>query len=86
MPMGFTTQHIEKRICQILHYRFEAPPEALVPDANLRDHIGLDSLDLIELVMALEEAYDVTISDEEVENLSTICDVTALVARKIQQR
>ena len=44
--------------------------------SNFKDDLGADSLDLFELVMALEEEYDVEIPSEELENIATVEDVT----------
>ncbi len=43
--------------------------------SNFKEDLGADSLDLFELVMALEEAYDVEIPSEELENIATVEDV-----------
>ncbi len=49
-------------------------PEEVVPEANFVDDLGADSLDLVELIMAMEEAFDMEISDEEAEKLQTVQD------------
>jgi len=43
-----------------------------VPEASFVDDLGADSLDLVELIMAMEEAFDIEISDEEAEKLQTV--------------
>lgn len=48
--------------------------DAITMDASFEDDLGADSLDLVELVMALEEEYDVEIDDEEAEKLKTVGD------------
>lgn len=50
-------------------------PGAVTEDANFKDDLGVDSLDLFELVMALEEEYGVEIPSEELENIQTVQDV-----------
>ncbi len=47
----------------------------IVPEAKFVDDLGADSLDTVELVMALEEEFDLEISDEEAEKLVTVKDV-----------
>ena len=49
--------------------------EAVTPEANVVDDLGADSLDVVELVMALEEAFDMEISDEDAENIRTVKDI-----------
>ena len=55
---------------------------ALVPEANLLDDLGADSLDVVELVMALEEEFSIEVPDDDVENIRTIQDIVSYVARK----
>ena len=57
---------------------------ALVPEANLLDDLGADSLDVVELVMALEEEFSIEVPDDDVENIRTIQDIVSYVARKAE--
>lgn len=50
-------------------------PDAITEEANFKDDLGVDSLDLFELVMALEEEYGVEIPSEELEKIQTVQDV-----------
>ncbi|MDR1358414.1 MAG: acyl carrier protein [Coriobacteriales bacterium] len=54
-------------------------PSQVVPEARLAEDLGIDSLDAIEIVMALEDHYGRELDDENLENLSTVEDVVALV-------
>ena len=51
-------------------------------EANLQDDLGVDSLDVVELNMAFEDAFDIKIEDEELANLKTIGDIVACVEAK----
>ena len=51
-------------------------------DATLKD-LGVDSIDAVELVMALEEAYDVKIADEETAALEKVSDIVEFMDRKV---
>ncbi|MGI6012744.1 MAG: acyl carrier protein [Oscillospiraceae bacterium] len=51
--------------------------EQVTPEASLTDDLGADSLALAELMMAVEEASDITIADEALEDLKTVADVVA---------
>jgi acyl carrier protein len=54
----------------------------VVPEANFREDLEADSLDLVELIMAFEEAFGGSISDEEAQKIKTVGDaVTFLQAR-----
>jgi acyl carrier protein len=52
----------------------------VVEDASFIDDLGADSLDIVELVMALEEQFGVSIPDEEAENIKTVGDAVAYIA------
>ena len=54
----------------------------ITPDATLKD-LGVDSIDAVELVMALEEAYDVKIADEETAALEKVSDIVEFIDRKV---
>jgi len=66
---------IQQRVNDILAEQLGVETGILTPEANLVDDLGADSLDVVELVMALEEEFGVEIPDEEVENIRTIRDV-----------
>ena len=53
------------------------------PSAKILDDLGADSLDVVELVMALEEAFDIEIPDDEAERMNTIGDVETYVAGQV---
>ena len=57
---------------------------SLVPEANLLDDLGADSLDVVELVMALEEEFGIEVPDEDVENIRTIGDIVRYVGSKVE--
>lgn len=54
----------------------------VVPAANILDDLGADSLDVVEMVMAIEEKFDVEVPDEAMEGMRTIGDVETYVAKR----
>ena len=52
-------------------------------DAIFADDLDADSLDLVELVMALEEEFDITVEEEELEGVTKVSDAVALVESKL---
>jgi acyl carrier protein len=52
----------------------------VVEDASFVDDLGADSLDIVELVMALEEEFGISIPDEEAENIKTVGDAVTYIA------
>ncbi len=61
----------------------QVPAEKVVPDARFADDLDADSLDLVELVMALEETFDVTVEETELEGIETIGQAYDLIAAKV---
>ncbi len=61
----------------------QVPAEKLVPEARFGDDLDADSLDLVELVMALEEVYDITVDESELEGIETVGQAYELIAAKI---
>ena len=53
----------------------------ITPEASILDDLGADSLDVVELVMSLEDAFDIEVPDEEVEGMRTIGDIQQYVHR-----
>ena len=61
-------------------------PEAVVESARFAEDLDADSLDLVELVMGLEERFDVSIPEEELEGVATVGNAVDLVLAKASQR
>ena len=53
------------------------------PEANILDDLGADSLDVVELVMSIEEEFDIEIPDEDAEGMRTIADVEKYVTDRV---
>lgn len=58
-------------------------PAEMKSDANILEDLGADSLDVVELVMAIEEAFDIEIGDEDAEAIRTVGDVEAYVQKRL---
>ena len=65
---------VEEQVKKIVAEKLSVEPDEVVPEASFVDDLGADSLDLVELIMAMEEAFDIEISDEEAEKLQTVQD------------
>ena len=63
---------IEERVKQIIVEQLGVNESEVQPNAKFIDDLGADSLDLVELVMALEEEYNMEISDEDAEKILTV--------------
>jgi len=56
---------------------------SLTPDATFGDDLGADSLDLVELVMALEEEFDIEVGEDELKNIRTVGQAFELIYAKL---
>ncbi|MEJ2588341.1 MAG: acyl carrier protein [Deltaproteobacteria bacterium] len=65
---------IEEKIKKIISEQLDVPEEDVVPGASFVDDLGADSLDQVELIMAMEEEFDVSIPDEDAEKIATVQD------------
>lgn len=63
---------IEERVAKIVVEQLGVSEEQVTPEASFVDDLGADSLDTVELVMALEEEFDTEIPDEEAEKITTV--------------
>lgn len=63
---------IEQRVKQAVAEQLNVAVEDVKNEASFMDDLGADSLDLVELIMSLENEFDITISDEDSEKISTV--------------
>ena len=71
------------RVRNLLSEQLGVDRSEMKPSAKILEDLGADSLDVVELVMALEEAFDIEIPDDEAERMNTIGDVEAYVAGQV---
>jgi acyl carrier protein len=76
-----TSNSVAGRVNHIVVERLGVEGAALVPEANLLDDLGADSLDVVELVMAIEAEFGIAVPDEDVENIRTIGDIVGYLAK-----
>ena len=75
---------LEDRVLAIVVEQLGVSKEELAPGASFIDDLGADSLDIVELVMAMEEEFDIEIPDDDAEKIQTIEDVISYVKGKIE--
>ncbi len=63
---------IAEKIRKIINEQLNVSDEDIVPKASFVDDLGADSLDQVELIMAMEEEFDLSISDEDAEKITTV--------------
>ncbi|MDR3556217.1 MAG: acyl carrier protein [Syntrophobacteraceae bacterium] len=72
----------QTKIINIIANQLGVDKEMVTGGANIVDDLGADSLDVVELVMALEEAFDTEIPDEEAEKIRTVQDIFDYMDKK----
>ena len=65
---------IQDKVKKIIVEKLSVDLEELVPEASFVDDLGADSLDLVELIMSMEDEFDIDIPDEKAEKLVTVQD------------
>ena len=58
----------------------------VTPELSLKEELGVDSVDLMEFIINLEEAFDIEIPDEDMDNFKTISDVVVYIHEKLKKQ
>ena len=74
-------QETFKKISSIIAEQLKVDINKIKPDSDLSEDLGLDSLDSVELVMAIEEEYGIEIADEEAEKIKKVSDILDYLPR-----
>ena len=61
-----------EKICDMLVQQLDVNPDTITMDTNIVDDLGADSLDVVELIMALEDEFGIMITDEQATELTTV--------------
>jgi len=76
---------IEEQVVKIIVEQLNVTEAECIPEATFIDDLGADSLDLVELIMAMEDKFGLEISDEELEKISTIQDVISYIKQRLSE-
>jgi len=74
---------VEERVTDIIIEQLGIAKEEVVPEASFIDDLGADSLDIVELVMAMEETFDIEIPDDDAEKIQRIGDAFGYVKERL---
>lgn len=67
------------KVKEIIVDQLDVDEDKVTMEASIIDDLGADSLDIVDMVMTLEEEFDVKISDDEVENVKTVGDIVKII-------
>ena len=73
-------QTIEQRVKKIIAEQLGVNEAEIKPESHIENDLGADSLDMIEMVMALEDAFEIQVSDEDAEKVTTVQQIIDLIA------
>lgn len=74
-----------ERVCEVLADQLGLEENEIKPESRLKEDLGADSLDMVELIMAMEEEFNVDIPDEEAQNIRTVADAVDYVEQYEQK-
>jgi len=83
MESAESNKEILEALREVLVDRLKVEAEAVTPQANLFDDLGLDSIDLMSAVMAIEERFEIEVSDAELENVTTVGEAVEILGAKV---
>lgn len=72
-----------EKVKEMLCEQLDVEEDKVTPEASIVDDLGADSLDVVDLIMSLEEEFDVEVPDEDVENMKTVGDIVKYIENKI---
>jgi acyl carrier protein len=78
------SQEIFERVKKIVIEQLEVEPDTVTAQANFATDLNADSLDTVELVMALEEEFDIEIPDEAAEQIATVQAAVDYISNKVE--
>ncbi|MDR2174368.1 MAG: acyl carrier protein [Synergistaceae bacterium] len=77
-------EEVLARLKEIIVDRLDVEEDQIVPEASFVEDLGADSLDIVELIMGIEEEFDIEIPDEDAEKLTSVGEATAYTLGKIE--
>jgi acyl carrier protein len=77
------SDNLEQQVRNIVAEQLGVDLSEVRSDASILDDLGADSLDVVEMVMSLEEAFDIEVPDEDVEEMRTVADVERYITRAV---
>lgn len=83
---GLQPVDIDSKVREVICEQLGLKPEDVTPEADLIQNLGVDSLDSVELVMALEEEFGIEVLDEDAEKLKKVSDITQYIHKKLNEK
>ena len=68
-----------EKVKAILAEQFDVEEDKITADTDLQEDLGADSLDVVDLLMSIEDEFEVEVPDEEIENIKTVCSLVSYI-------
>jgi acyl carrier protein len=81
--MSENTNSVEERLKKILVGELKVDPDQIQDGSSLADDLGVDSADMVDLLFAIEDEFNIEISDDEVEEYQVFSDIVRRIKEKI---
>jgi len=78
-----TPKQIEEKVRKIIVEQLDISEEDILPESSFKDDLGADSLELLDLVMKMEEEFDIQISDEDAEEIISVQDAIERIEKNM---
>lgn len=72
-----------EKIKAILSEQFDVEEDSITPDTNLSEDLDADSLDVVDLLMSIEDEFEIEIPDEEIENIRTVDEIVKYIEQRV---
>lgn len=73
---------IDKKVAEIICEQLSVEESEVTPEASFQESLNADSLDIVELIMAFEESFDIEIPDDDAEKIRTVGDAVTYIKSK----
>jgi acyl carrier protein len=83
--MGISRQEIIAHVNKTLVDEFEVPEDTIAPDKRLREDLELDSLDAVDMIVALEQGLKIRVDEEQAKQIRTVGDIYSFVEKMMAQ-
>ena len=80
------TNQVPEEIRRVIQKRLDVAEDRVTLDASFREDLGADSLALMDLSLAIEEAFDIEIPDEDADKIQTVRDAVDYIEKRIRAR
>ena len=80
---GMSTLMVLEKVKSILCSQFDVEEDSITPDTNISDDLGADSLDVVDMLMSLEDEFDIEIPDDQIDRIRTVGEVVAYIEENL---